>query len=95
MSVVRIKPYRGGIRRPHRFRVGTVALREIRKYQKSAELLISKAPFNRLVREIAQDFSHDIRFNSFACTALQEVSEAIKLLEVCSFLWPFSLFSAR
>ena len=74
----------GGIRRPHRFRVGTVALREIRKYQKSAELLISKAPFNRVVREIAQDFSHEIRFNSFAYTALQEVSEAMmtKLLEV-------------
>ena len=72
------------IRRPHRFRVGTVALREIRKYQKSAELLISKAPFNRVVREIAQDFSHEIRFNSFAYTALQEVTEelATKLLEV-------------
>ena len=60
------------IRRPHRFRVGTVALREIRKYQKSAELLISKAPFNRVVREIAKDFSHDVQFNSFAYTALQE-----------------------
>jgi histone H3 len=65
------------IRRPHRFRVGTVALREIRKYQKSAELLISKAPFNRVVREIAQDFSHDVRFNSFAYTALQEVTEPV------------------
>ena len=72
------------IRRPHRFRVGTVALREIRKYQKSAELLISKAPFNRVVREIASVFSHGIRFNSFAYTALQEVTEelATKLLEV-------------
>ena len=85
MSVVRIRHIGcGGIRRPHRFRVGTVALREIRKYQKSAELLISKAPFNRVVREIAQDFSHDVRFNSFAYTALQEVTEelATKLLEV-------------
>ena len=85
MSVVRIRHIGcGGIRRPHRFRVGTVALREIRKYQKSAELLISKAPFNRVVREIASDFSHEIRFNSFAYTALQEVSEAMmtKLLEV-------------
>ena len=73
-----------GIRSPHRFLVGMVALREIRKYQKSAELLVSKAPFHHLVREIAQDFSHDIRFNSFACTALQEVSEELmaKLLEV-------------
>ena len=84
MSVVRIRPDSGGIRRPHRFRVGTVALREIRKYQKSAELLISKAPFNRVVREIAQQFSHDVRFTSFAFTALQEVSEELmaKLLEV-------------
>jgi histone H3 len=35
---------------------GTVALREIRRYQKSTELLIRKLPFQRLVREIAQDF---------------------------------------
>lgn len=40
----------------HRFRPGTVALREIRRYQKTAELLIRKLPFQRLVREIAQDF---------------------------------------
>ena len=41
---------------------GTVALREIRKYQKSTELLIRKLPFQRLVREIAQDFKTDLRF---------------------------------
>jgi histone H3/H4 len=46
----------GGVKKPHRFRPGTVALREIRKYQKSTELLIRKLPFQRLVREIAQDF---------------------------------------
>uniref|UniRef100_A0AAQ4PWU3 Core Histone H2A/H2B/H3 domain-containing protein n=1 Tax=Gasterosteus aculeatus aculeatus TaxID=481459 RepID=A0AAQ4PWU3_GASAC len=40
---------------PHRYRPGTVALREIRRYQKSTELLIRKLPFQRLVREIAQD----------------------------------------
>ena len=39
----------------HRYKPGTVALREIRKYQKSTELLIRKLPFQRLVREIAQD----------------------------------------
>lgn len=44
------------MKKPHRYRPGTVALREIRKYQKSTELLIRKLPFQRLVREIAQDF---------------------------------------
>merc|ERR1712133_107610 len=42
--------------KPHRYRPGTVALREIRRYQKSTELLLRKLPFQRLVREIAQDF---------------------------------------
>ena len=46
----------------HRYRPGTVALREIRKYQKSTELLIRKLPFQRLVREVAQDFKTDLRF---------------------------------
>jgi histone H3 len=49
-------PASGGVKKPHRYRPGTVALREIRKYQKSTELLIRKLPFQRLVREIAQDF---------------------------------------
>ncbi|CAG5875642.1 unnamed protein product [Menidia menidia] len=58
------------------FRPGTVALREIRRYQKSTELLIRKLPFQRLVREIAQDFKTDLRFQSAAIGALQEASEA-------------------
>ena len=62
--------------KPHRYRPGTVALREIRKYQKSTELLIRKLPFQRLVREIAQDFKTDLRFQSSAILALQEASEA-------------------
>ncbi|KAK6035236.1 core histone H2A/H2B/H3/H4 [Cooperia oncophora] len=53
-----------------------VALREIRRYQKSTELLIRKLPFQRLVREIAQDFKTDLRFQSAAIGALQEASEA-------------------
>ncbi|KAE8812767.1 histone H3.2-like [Hordeum vulgare] len=57
-------PATGGVKKPHRFRPGTVALREIRKYQKSTELLIRKLPFQRLVREIAQDFKTDLRFQS-------------------------------
>ncbi|KAK7818783.1 histone H3.2 [Quercus suber] len=56
--------------------IGTVALREIRKYQKSTELLIRKLPFQRLVREIAQDFKTDLRFQSSAVSALQEAAEA-------------------
>merc|ERR1712080_719180 len=57
-------------------RPGTVALREIRSYQKSTELLLRKLPFQRLVREIAQDFKTDLRFQSSAVMALQEASEA-------------------
>ncbi|KAL4657896.1 hypothetical protein GN956_G2796 [Arapaima gigas] len=53
---------------------GTVALREIRRYQKSTELLIRKLPFQRLVREIAQDFKTDLRFQSAAIGALQELN---------------------
>ncbi len=49
-------PATGGVKKPHRYRPGTVALREIRRYQKSTDLLIRKLPFQRLVREIAQDF---------------------------------------
>ena len=69
-------PAQGGVKKPHRYRPGTVALREIRKYQKSTELLIRKLPFQRLVREIAQDFKTDLRFQSSAILALQESAEA-------------------
>jgi len=69
-------PATGGVKKPHRYRPGTVALREIRRYQKSTELLIRKLPFQRLVREIAQDFKTDLRFQSSAVMALQEASKA-------------------
>jgi histone H3 len=69
-------PSTGGVKKRHRFRPGTVALREIRKYQKSTELLIRKLPFQRLVKEVAQDFNTTIRFQSHAIMALQEASEA-------------------
>merc|ERR1712099_166294 len=72
----RSTPTTGGVKKPHRYRPGTVALREIRKYQKSTELLIRKLPFQRLVREIAQDFKTDLRFQSHAVLALQEAAEA-------------------
>jgi histone H3 len=66
----------GGVKKPHRFRPGTVALREIRRFQKSTELLIRKLPFQRLVREIASEFKNDLRFQSSAVLALQEATEA-------------------
>jgi len=65
-----------GEEKKRRFRPGTVALQEIRKYQKSTELLIRKLPFQRLVREVAQDMKTDLRFQSHAIMALQEASEA-------------------
>ena len=77
----------GSIKKPHRYRPGTVALREIRSYQKSTGLLIRKLPFQRLVREIAQQMNpnglewgrlvgSEIRFQSTAILALQEAAEA-------------------
>ena len=71
----------GGVKKPHRYRPGTVALREIRRFQKSTDLLIRKAPFQRLVRQMVQnDLSlnvrSDLRFQSTAMLALQEAAEA-------------------
>ena len=51
--------WKGRVRKPRKWKPGTVALREIRRYQKSTSLFIRKLPFQRLVREIAQDFKHD------------------------------------
>ena len=64
------------MKKPHRYRPGTVALREIRRYQRSSDLLLKKLPFQRLVREVAQDFKTDIRFQGSAVLALQEAAEA-------------------
>ena len=74
-------PRTGGIKRPHHYRPGTVALYEIRRYQKSTELLIHKLPFSCVVCEIAQDFKTDLRFQREAIGALQEAAEAY--LVVC------------
>ena len=64
-------PSTGGVKKLHRYRPGTVTLREIRRYQKSTELLIRKLSFQRLVLEIAQDFKTDLLFQSAAISALQ------------------------
>jgi len=65
----------GGVKRAHRYRPGTVALREIRKFQKSTELLIPKKRFQRLVKEVVQNYKTDLRFQSTALVVLQEASE--------------------
>ena len=79
-------PTTAGMKKPKRFRPGTVALREIRKYQKSTNLLIQRLPFQRLVREIAQDFKSDLKFASNALSCLQEGAEAfmVGLFEDCN-----------
>ncbi len=68
------------IKKPHRFRPGTVALRQIRKYQKSTDLLLAKLPFNRLVREITETkagvVGKSYRYQASAVLALQEAAEA-------------------
>ena len=64
------------LKKPRRFRPGTVALREIRKYQKSTDLLIRKLPFQRLVREVAGKICPTLRFQSTSILALQEASES-------------------
>lgn len=94
----------GGVKKPHRFRPGTVALREIRRYQKSTELLIRKLPFQRLVREIAQDFkvSHSDFFATLSCfvyfrcplaqTDLRFQSSAVMALQEAAEAYLVSLF---
>ena len=76
-------PIQMSIKRPRRFRPGTVALREIRKFQKSTDLLIRKLPFQKVVREIATQYKSDLRFQTQAILALQEACEAylVKLFE--------------
>lgn len=63
-------------RKPYRFRPGTQALREIRKYQLSADLIIPKAPFFRIVKELALECNPDIRLQPAAVLAMQEAAES-------------------
>ena len=79
----KMPPKGSSIRKPHKFRPGTVALREIKRYQRSTELLIRKTPFIRLVKDIMEDaagtgkeFGNGIRLQAVAALALQEASEA-------------------
>ena len=73
----------GRVRKPRRFRPGTVALRHIRKYQKSTELLIAKLSFQRLVKEVVwKQLEQQYRFQSTALLALQEASEDFLLVRM-------------
>ncbi len=77
-----------GVEERLRYPPGARALKEIRKYQRSTQLLIRRLPFARLVREIAQDFKTDTRFQKGAFEALQEAAEMylINLLEDTNLL---------
>ncbi|XP_075408683.1 histone H3.1-like [Tenrec ecaudatus] len=66
----------GSWTKPQRYRPGTEAMRVIRRYQKSTELLLPRLPFQRLVREVAQGIKSDLRFQCLAITVLQEACEA-------------------
>ncbi len=79
MAAQKLARHTGGMKKPHCYPPGTVAIREIRKYQKNTDLLIRKAPFQRLVKEIATYFKSDLRMQSPALLALQEASEAYLL----------------
>ena len=66
----------GRLIKPNRYRAGTAVLKDIRHFQGSTVLLIRKLPFQRVVREIAQDYKTDLRFQSAAVLCLQEATEA-------------------
>ena len=66
----------GRLVKPHRYRAGTAALKDIHHFQKTTALLIRRLPFQRLVREIAQDYKTDLRFQLVAILCLQEAVEA-------------------
>ena len=77
-AVKKSAPAAGGIKekRRNRRKAGTVALREVKRYQKSIDNLLPRASFQRLVRNICSDLDHELRFQSQALLALQEASEA-------------------
>ncbi len=83
----RSAPASGGVKKPHRYHPGTVALHKICRYQKSTDLLIRKVPFQRLAREVLQDlnkpgsyprYSAD-RFQATSLLAIQESVEAFSV----------------
>ena len=78
-AIKKTAPAEGGMKAEKakkRFKAGTVALREVKRYQKSVDMLLPRAPFQRLVRSIVTDMDHELRFQSQALVALQEAAEA-------------------
>ena len=80
-TIKKTAPAEGGMKkdgekRTIRFKAGTVALREVKRYQKSIENLLPRAPFQRLVRSVCADYNPDLRFQSSALLAVQEAAEA-------------------
>jgi histone H3 len=71
------------VKKARRYRPGTVALREIRKFQRTVNLLIPKMSFQRLVKEVVMDYNTNMRMQSVAVFALQEAAEAylVRLFE--------------
>ena len=83
------KKPKGKIRKTRRFRPGTIALRQIKRYQKSTELLIRKLPFQRLVREITYEMrDNSWRFRPQALLAIQEASEnfLVNMFDQCNHI---------
>ena len=88
-SIATKTPSNGYVRKPHRFKPGTVALRQIRKYQRSTEKLIPRAPFVKVCKKAANDsanmtsFPSGVRMTNIAIDCLQEGIEAnlVKLFE--------------
>ena len=76
MAKKKTAPAEGGMKKQHRWRAGTVALREIKKYQRATVLLLAKAPFQRFVRAICDGIDGQLRFQSQALLALQEAAES-------------------
>jgi histone H3 len=86
----RSAPASGGIKKPHRYRPGTVALREIRRYQKGTDLLIRKLPFQRLAREVLQDLNKPGSYphysvEHFQATSLLAIQESVEAFSVGLF----------
>ena len=77
-AIKKTAPAEGGMkdRKKPRFKPGTVTLREIKRYQKTVDMLLPRAPFQRVVRTITNDMDHSLRFQSQALQALQEATEA-------------------
>ena len=79
-AIKKTAPAEGGVKdqqkKKNRFRPGTVTLREIKRYQKTVDMLLPRAPFQRLVKSITMEMDHHLRFQSQALQALQEASEA-------------------